>query len=110
MGLPVRFYTDEHISRAVVKGLRQRGVDVLTVPEAGMLAASDEQHIERARLEHRVIVTHDEDYLRWHAQGTPHAGIAFAAHGTSIGDMIRGLMLIQQVLEAEDMEGKLEYI
>ncbi len=33
----IRFYTDEHISRAVVHGLRQRGVDVLTVAEAGLL-------------------------------------------------------------------------
>jgi hypothetical protein len=34
MGQPVKFYTDEHVARAVVNGLRQRGADVLTVPEA----------------------------------------------------------------------------
>ena len=27
----IRIYTDEHVPRAVVRGLRQRGVDVLTV-------------------------------------------------------------------------------
>lgn len=32
----VRFYTDEHVPRAVVEGLRRRGVDVLTVAEADM--------------------------------------------------------------------------
>ena len=31
-------------------GLRKRGVDVLTVPEAGMRGASDEDHLRRARL------------------------------------------------------------
>ena len=31
----IKFYTDEHVSKAVVMGLRRRGVDVLTVPEAG---------------------------------------------------------------------------
>ena len=36
MGQRIRFYTDEHVAKAVVPGLRQRGVDVLTVPEAGM--------------------------------------------------------------------------
>ncbi len=27
----IRFYTDEHVPKAVVRGLRQRGVDVVTV-------------------------------------------------------------------------------
>ena len=29
----VRYYTDEHIVRAVIAGLRLRGVDVVTVPK-----------------------------------------------------------------------------
>lgn len=39
-----------------------------------------------------------------------HAGIAFAPQGTSIGEIIRGLMLIHQILEADDMIGHVEYI
>lgn len=31
MGRKVSFYTDEHVAKAVARGLRQRGVDVLTV-------------------------------------------------------------------------------
>lgn len=34
MGQRIRFYTDEQVARAVARGLRQRGVDVLTIPEA----------------------------------------------------------------------------
>ena len=41
MGPKIKFYTDEHIAKAVVRGLRQRDVDLLTVVEAGMLGASD---------------------------------------------------------------------
>ena len=37
MGQRVRFYTDEHVPRAAIRGLRQRGVDVLTAAEAGLL-------------------------------------------------------------------------
>jgi len=51
MGDRIKYCTDEHVGRAVIRGLRQRGVDVLTVPEAGMLSASDEEHLERARAE-----------------------------------------------------------
>jgi predicted nuclease of predicted toxin-antitoxin system len=109
-GTPIRFYTDEHVARAVVRGLRQRGVDVITVPEADLLGASDEEHLGRARAEGRVVFTQDEDFLRLHAAGAEHAGIAYARHGLSVGEIIRGLMLIYQVLEPEDMTGHVEYL
>lgn len=110
MGELIRLYTDEHVSRAVIHGLRHRGVDVLTVREAGLLGASDEEHLERARMEGRVIFTQDEDFLRLHAAGFQHAGIVYASQGASTGEIIRGLMLIHDVLEAEDMKGHVEYL
>ncbi|MDM8550881.1 DUF5615 family PIN-like protein [Desulfobacterales bacterium HSG2] len=60
MSRKVRFYTDEHVSRAVINGLRNRGADVLTTKEAGMLGADDKEivrkFIARIRLnsKHRV--------------------------------------------------------
>ena len=95
MRKPIKFYVDEHVATAVVKGLRERGADVLTVLEAGLRSASDEEH---------------DDFLRLHATGFSHAGIAFAPQGTYVGDIIRGLMLIYQLLEAEDMQGHVEYL
>jgi uncharacterized protein with PIN domain len=106
----VRFYTDEHVANAVVHGLRQRGVDVLTVPNARLLSATDEGHLARARTEGRVLLTQDPDFLRFHAAAVAHAGIVYAPQGTSIGDIIRGLMLIHQVLESEDMKDHVEYL
>ena len=53
MSQSIKFYTDEHVARAVVRGLRHRGVDVLTVP----LGASDEEQLAQARNEARVIFT-----------------------------------------------------
>src|SRR5262245_13116608 len=109
MEQPVKFYTDEHVGRAVVRGLRQRGVDVLTVPEAGLLGATDEEHLERVRVEGRSIFTRDDDFLKLHAAGHDHAGIAFAPRDMSVGDVIRGLMLIYQLLDADDMPGHVEF-
>ena len=110
MGQKVRFYTDEHVAGAVVHGLRQRGVDVLTVPDARLLSATDEEHLAQARTEGRVLFTQDPDFLRLHAARAAHAGIVYAPQGTSIGDIIRGLMLIHQVLEPEDMKDHVEYL
>ena len=76
MGLPIKFYTDEHVPRALVRGVRQRGADVLTVAEADLLGASDEEHFERARIEGRVIFTQDDDFLRLHAAGVEKMGLA----------------------------------
>jgi predicted nuclease of predicted toxin-antitoxin system len=93
-----------------VRGLRERGVDVLTVSDAGTLTASDLEHLERARAGQRVIFTQDDDFLRLHAAGLPHAGIVYARQGTPVGEIIRGLMLIFQVLNSEDMEQQVEFL
>lgn len=55
-----------------------------------------------------MVFTQDADFLRLHAEGVPHAGIVYARQGTSVGDVIRGLMLIRQVLTAEEMAGHVE--
>ncbi len=110
MGDEIKFYTDEHVSKAVVRGLRQRGVDVLTVFEAGLLGASDQEHLRRAQEEGRVVFTQDEDFLRLAASSAEHAGVVYVPQQTPIGEMIYGLMLIYQVLELEDMEGHVEYL
>lgn len=106
----IKFYLDEHVSRAVAKGLRQRGADVLTVPEAGMIGASDEEHLARAEREGRVIFTQDDDFLRLAAQGYPHAGIVYARQPTPIGEIIYGLMLVLQVLSLEEMRDHVEFL
>lgn len=85
-------------------------MDVLTVAEAGLLEASDLEHLERARTEGRVLFTQDDDFLRLHAFGTEHAGLVYAPQGTPIGAVIRGLMLVYQVLEPEDMVGHVEFL
>ena len=106
----LKFYTDEHVSNSVLKGLRLRGVDVMTTREAEMLGASDEEHIALAKREGRVIFTQDDDFLRLHSKGIKHSGIVYAHQRTPIGDIVRGLMLICQILESDDMESHLEFL
>ena len=106
----VKLYTDEHVSKVVVNGLRQRGVDVLTVAEVGMLGASDEEHLAFARREVRVLFTLDEDFLRLHASGAEHAGLVCARQQTPVSETIYGLMLIYEVMAPDEMKGHLEYI
>jgi len=106
----LRFYTDEHVHGSIVKGLRFRGVDVVTTKEAKMLSAKDTDHIAFAKKEERVIFTQDVDFLRLHAKGIEHCGIVYAHQRTPIGDIIRGLMLLHQILDYNDMQDHIEFL
>jgi predicted nuclease of predicted toxin-antitoxin system len=106
----IKFYLDEHVHPAVAAGLRRRGVDVLTTKEAGMLSATDVEHLALAASEARVIFTQDDDFLRLHARGQTHAGIVYARQRTAVGHIVRGLMLIYQVLSAEEMHNHIEFL
>jgi uncharacterized protein with PIN domain len=107
---PVKFYTDEHVAKAIARGLRQRGVDAITAAEANLLGAADEQHLMFALSQDRVMFTEDEDFLSLHAAGIEHAGIVYAHQRTSIGEIIRGLMLVYQVFDADEMRGHVEFL
>jgi uncharacterized protein with PIN domain len=106
----IRFYMDEHVPTAVTQGLRRRGVDVLTVQEAGMRSVTDEEHLAFALSQGRVVFTQDADFPRLHASGIHHAGIVYAPQQTPVGAAIRGLMLIVEVLDPDDMMDHLEFV
>src|SRR5690348_6416428 len=106
----IKFYLDEHVPRAVAEGLRRRGVDVLRAQEGGTLGVDDEQHVALAWREGRVIVTQDVDFLHLHAAGRPHSGIVYAPQQTAIGTIVRGLMLIHDVLSPEDFASHAEFL
>lgn len=63
MNSKVKFYLDENIAKSVADGLRRRGIDVLTISEAGKLGAKDEEHFTLSHEQKRVIVTYDADFL-----------------------------------------------
>ena len=107
----IRFHLDEHVDPAVADGLRRRGIDVTTTAEAGLLGAEDSDQSAFAVAHGRVIFTNDDDFLRLHDQGAEHPGIAYChQQSRSIGDIIRALELIWEVLEPDDMRNRVEFI
>lgn len=106
----IKYYMDEHIPPAVTKGLRRREVDVLTAQEAGMLDTDDDKHLALAVEQGRVIFSQDQDFLKMHNDQKEHCGIVYAPQQTAIGVLVRGLMLIFEVLTAEEMKNHIEYL
>lgn len=107
----IRFHLDEHVDPDIARALRRHGIDVTTTVEAGLRTQDDEAQIAFVRRESRVIITHDADFLRLAAQRTDHPGIVYC-HKTarSLGEMIRRLILIYEVLTPGEMTGHVEYL
>jgi predicted nuclease of predicted toxin-antitoxin system len=107
----LRFHLDENISNAVASALRRYGIDITTSVDAGLRQADDLAHLAFATREGRVLVTHDADFLRYHAQEIGHTGIAYCGMGErTLGEIIAQLRLMYEVLTAEEMNNRVEYL
>ena len=101
---------------ALVRALRARRVDVLTALEAGMIERSDEEHLEYAAKEGRVLYSFNvKDFYRLHqeylARGRSHAGIILARQQHySVGKEIRRLLKLVATRSAEEMRNRVEFL
>jgi hypothetical protein len=111
MARTIRFQLDEMCDPRIAYGLRQRGIDATTASNASLLGKPDEAYLQAAALEKRVIVTHDADFLRLHAQGRHHAGMVYCPpQSCTLGEMIRLLTLIWELVPANDICNRVEFL
>jgi predicted nuclease of predicted toxin-antitoxin system len=108
-------YMDVHVPYAVTAGLMARGVDVITAQWDQTDRWSDPELLDRSTALARVLVSQDEDLLseaaRRQRNGTPFAGIVFATQtGITIGRFIDDLALLAKVLDAAEMENRVEFL
>lgn len=113
--MSVALYLDEHVPLDVTKGLRLRGVDVLTVQEDGRRGEDDPVLLDRAAELGRVIATQDEDFLtegaRRQREGIAFAGIIFAAQDrTTVGSCVRDLELIALAGRPDELANRVTYL
>ncbi len=100
-----------NVHSAITAGLRRRGVEVLTCQEAGLARTSDEEILAFATENNGVVFSQDDDFLKICAWGEiSHKGLVYSYKRNSIGRIIAGLMLIHEILEAEDMENHVEFV
>jgi hypothetical protein len=76
-----------------------------------LTGATDLVQLEFAASSGRVVVTQDDDFLRFHAQGVIHAGIAYCQQQSMyIGEMLRRVILIYDLLSPAEMAGRVEFL
>jgi Domain of unknown function (DUF5615) len=113
--LTLRLYMDVHVDIAITRGLRNRGVDVVTAQEDGAAEMPDTALLDRCLMLGRVIVSYDQDFLaeahRRQAEGGSFAGVWHAQRATLvIGQMIDDLELMATVLDAAEAANRVTYL
>ena len=111
----IRLYRDENVIGAITRGLRQRGVDLLTVQEDGRAGITDPEVLDRAIELERTLFTHDDDFLREAAlrltAQQKFVGIVYAHQDRiSIGQCVDQLEFISQAGNPEDFVNRVEYL
>jgi hypothetical protein len=76
------FYADENVDGGAVQAARRRGVEIVTVRDAGLLGAGDPAQFAYAIENQYVLVTGNERdfcplYNEWLAQDFEHPGVFF---------------------------------
>jgi predicted nuclease of predicted toxin-antitoxin system len=113
--MPLKFYMDHHVPRAITTGLRLRQVDVLTAYEDQAHEIADPDLLDRATSLGRVLFTQDDDLLV-EATQRQHAGRAFGgviyAHqqDVSIGQCVQDLEMIAAAGTQADVVDQVIYL
>ena len=100
----------------LVRGLRSRGIDVVTAADCGMIRRRDEDHLSLAAVQGRALYSFNvadfhEIHTEWIETGRDHAGIILAQQKRySTGEQIRRLLRLMGSLTGEAMRSREEFL
>ena len=111
----MRLYTNESVPVAVAEGLKRRGVEALSARDVGNLGLTDEQQLAYAQALNMVLFTHDDDFLKIAHErlegGQPHGGIIYVhQQKLGLGEMIRRLKVLTELLTEDDFHNHIEFL
>lgn len=110
----ISLYMDHHVRRAIVSGLMQREIDVITAYQDDAHEFEDPALLDRAAELDRVLFTQDEDFLREGARrqeaGVYFVGIIYGHQRLSIANCIHDLELIAKAGVRQDFENQIVYL
>jgi hypothetical protein len=113
----LRLYLDEDaMDKHLIRALRARGVDVEAANEVGMVEREDEEHLEYATAQGRVLHSFNiGHFCRLHseflARQKPHAGIVVCRQQHySVGEHTRRLLKLIATKAGDEMRNQLEFL
>ena len=112
----IRLYLDEDSQdQSLLRALRSRNVDILTVQETQTAGLSDVEQLRLATQQQRVLYSHNiGDFYQIHTdfitRSEIHAGIALLAQNYSVGEQVRAILGLISHKTAQEMEKQIEFI
>lgn len=111
----IRLYADENVEGQIIRGLRKRGVDILTAEEDGYRHTDDDLILDRTNELGRVAFSRDQDFLREatsrQTEGRPFEGVIYAHKSfVSIGTCVKDLELLANAGNPEDFANQVYYL
>jgi len=115
--MTIRLYLDEDaMDHDLLRALLARGVDVTTALQAGMIERNDNEHLDYASGQGRVLYSFNVgDFSRLHraylAEGRSHAGMILARQQRySVAEQTRRLLKLTASVSAEEMNNRVEFL
>ncbi len=115
--MQLRLYIDEDaMSRALIRGLRSRGINVTSVLDEEKVGQSDTTQLEFAAQHGRVFYTFNVgDFYRLHkkylTEGKHHSGIIVVYRQRyTVGEQLRLLLTLAESSSAEEMTNQLVFL
>jgi Domain of unknown function (DUF5615) len=113
----IRFLADEDFDGRIVRGLflRKSDLDLVRVPDVGLLGASDEKLLEWATDNNRIVLTHDNRTMPRHVRDIINAGLSIPGviivdDLASMGVCINDLLVIAECSEPEEWRDVVFYV
>lgn len=115
--MKIKLFIDEDMmSRSLLKGLRARGIDVLSVLDEQRVGLDDASQLEYSTQCGRVLCTSNiRDFYQLHIeyleQNRNHAGIIFVPQKRfSVGEQIRRLLTLIATKSPDSMQSNIEFL
>ncbi|MBC8876984.1 MAG: DUF5615 family PIN-like protein [Planctomycetes bacterium] len=113
----IRFLSDEDFNGRIVRGLflRKSDLDLVRVQDVGLLGADDDEVLEWADQNGRVLLTHDGRTMPNHvrnrlAAGSHLPGVFIVDDLASIGDCVEDILLVAECSEEGEWEDQIHYL
>lgn len=113
----LKFFVDENVHIAIVRGLRRElpTLDIVRVQELDMQATSDPDVLEWAAQEGRIVITHDVTTMREFAdqrvrEGKSMPGLIVVPQTMPIGAAMADLAMMAQTIFDGELEGRVEFL
>jgi len=113
--LIARLYFDEDADARLAVALRQRGYDVVTTADVGLLEASDEEQLVYAASQQRVLVTHNithfpKVHVVWVETRREHWGIIILIGHSAVSAWLRRMENLLNRFSAEELQNQLLFL